>query len=206
MTSPATSESLRDRTRRAVQQELTGAAITLFAARGFDAVTVDEIAEAAGMSRRSFFRYFASKDEVVLAKVARQGEQFVAALAERPDDEPAWTALRRMFDGAVALGDDPSQGHHASEWDKIIGSSDALRAGYLQRMQRAQGLVVEELDRREQRRGNPSWEPLTSAALVATAFAALLTAHAHAQSHGASLGRCLDAAMHAIALETQATL
>ncbi|GII97696.1 TetR family transcriptional regulator [Sediminihabitans luteus] len=198
MSSTADHETLRDRTRRAVRSELIDVAQNLFAELGFEAVTVDQIAAAAGMSKRSFFRYFASKEEVVLGKVDRHGESFVRALAERPDDEPAWVALRRMFDDAVAYGSDPVLGPRAVEMDRVIQSSESLRAGYLQRMQKAQDLVAQELQAREERRRTSDWGAVDAAALAAAAFAALLTAHAHSQSRGEPFAACLDAAMGAI--------
>ena len=55
-------------------------AIELFTARGFVEVTVDEIAEAAGISPRTFFRYFPTKAHVVLAHQRRLGDRLVRAL------------------------------------------------------------------------------------------------------------------------------
>ena len=197
-------DTLRERTRRAVQGELIDAAQRLFAEHGFEAVTVDQIAAAAGMSKRSFFRYFTGKDEVILGKVARQGEEFARALAARPSDEPVWTALRRMFDWAVEYGSDPAVGRHAAEMDRLIQSSPTLRAGYLQRMEHAQTQVVEELLRREGQQGAASLPRIAAAAVVAAAFAALLQAHAHAQATGTSFGAALDDAMEAIASTSSA--
>ncbi len=72
-------------------------AIELFTARGFVDVTVDEIAEAAGISPRTFFRYFPTKAHVVLAHQRRLGDRLVRALAARPADEGPVTALRAAF-------------------------------------------------------------------------------------------------------------
>lgn len=185
-----------------MQSELIDAAVSLFAEHGYEAVTVDQIAAAAGLSKRSFFRYFTSKDEVVLGKIDRQGDQFVAALADRPDGESPWVALRRMFDDAVAHGSDPVGERHAAEINRIIQSSEALRAGYLQRMQHAQDLVVEELDRRERRRRADAWSSVAGPSLVGAAFAALLTAHAVSQREHTPFASALDAAMTAISVES----
>lgn len=189
---------MRERTRQAVRSELIDVAQRLFAERGFEAVTVDEIATAAGMSRRSFFRYFASKEDVVLSKVERLGEDFAAALAARPDTEPLWEALRRMFDGAVTYAEDPLLGRHAANMDRVIGSSETLRAGYLQRMQAAQQRVVDELAAREDRLGHRGRLSVALPALVAAAFAALLTAHAWSLAEEVPFSAALDAAMRAI--------
>ena len=58
-------EMRRDEKRKFVRDAIYAAAIEIFTERGFDETTVEEIAQAAGVSRRSFFRYFASKDAVI---------------------------------------------------------------------------------------------------------------------------------------------
>ena len=67
---------------------------TIFAERGFEETTASEAAEAAGISRASFFRYFSSKEEAVFAAQEAMGEEIAAALAERP-------AERGRLDGAA---------------------------------------------------------------------------------------------------------
>jgi AcrR family transcriptional regulator len=62
----APSPDLRTRRRLATEQDLHEAALGLMADRGFAATTVDEIVAAAGVSQRTFFRYFATKEDVVL--------------------------------------------------------------------------------------------------------------------------------------------
>lgn len=69
---------LRERKQQVVRDALHHASIELFTKNGFDATTVDEIAEAAGVSRRSFFRYFESKADLLAENVLNYG----AALAE----------------------------------------------------------------------------------------------------------------------------
>jgi AcrR family transcriptional regulator len=88
------SSSARDDRRVRVEAEIEETALELFAARGFEAVTIDEIAEAAGISRRTFFRYFGSKEELLLRDVRRRVGGFVEALRERPRDEPVLVSLR----------------------------------------------------------------------------------------------------------------
>src|SRR6478735_7506224 len=93
--------SLRDHARGAVRDEVMRQAWLLFSEQGFEATTVDQIAAAAGMSRRTFFRYFAGKDELVLARLVESGENVAEALRGRPADEPVWKSLRRAFDGQL---------------------------------------------------------------------------------------------------------
>lgn len=83
-----------DRQRAALREEITETARTLFVEKGFDATTVDEIAQAVGISRRSFFRYFGTKEDVVLGDLTGRADALARALAARPADEDPWTALR----------------------------------------------------------------------------------------------------------------
>jgi AcrR family transcriptional regulator len=101
-----TSTSLRDVARHAVRDEVVRSAWNLFVEQGFEATTVDQIAEAAGMSRRTFFRYFVGKDELILDKLLEVGDRVADALAARPVEEPAWPALRASLDVVVTAQDE----------------------------------------------------------------------------------------------------
>jgi AcrR family transcriptional regulator len=90
-------EGLRDRTRRAVRAELAEAAIGLFVRQGFDDTTVEDIARTVGMTKRSFFRYFPTKEDVVFDGVDLTAEQVVAAITARPAEEDPWDSLRHVL-------------------------------------------------------------------------------------------------------------
>ncbi|MDD9205671.1 mycofactocin system transcriptional regulator [Georgenia sp. 10Sc9-8] len=68
--------------------------IELFTTRGFEATSVDDIAAAAGISRRTFFRYFSSKADVVWGKFDTEVAELRADLAATPEDAPLMDALR----------------------------------------------------------------------------------------------------------------
>jgi len=87
------SGSLRDRQRAQILGEIRRAAYRLFIERGYDAVTTEEIAVAAGVSQSTFFRYVPTKDELLLAPVRQGGAEVVQLLEERPRREPADVAL-----------------------------------------------------------------------------------------------------------------
>jgi AcrR family transcriptional regulator len=69
----------------------------LFLAKGYEATTLDDIAAAAEISRRSFFHYFASKEDVVVAWQDRSADALTAAIAERPADESMITAAENAI-------------------------------------------------------------------------------------------------------------
>jgi AcrR family transcriptional regulator len=89
--------SLQERKQELVRAELFNAAWRLFGERGYEATTVAEIAAAAGVSRRTFFRYYASKEDVLVETSDELAEAMLAAMAERPLDEPPLLAIERAL-------------------------------------------------------------------------------------------------------------
>jgi AcrR family transcriptional regulator len=103
-----TTEGLRARKQERQRAEIVAVGMRLFAEQGFDATTVDEIAEAAEVSRRTLFRYFGTKGDIVMDWARGTTDTLCAALRSRPTDEPpleslraAFQALNRSFDGGV---------------------------------------------------------------------------------------------------------
>ncbi|HEY7593811.1 MAG TPA: mycofactocin system transcriptional regulator [Actinophytocola sp.] len=76
------------------RDELTHLALELFAAKGFDATTVDDIAAAAGIGRRTFFRYFASKNDLPWGDFDERLEDMRKHFARIPDGTPLMEAVR----------------------------------------------------------------------------------------------------------------
>jgi AcrR family transcriptional regulator len=94
------SDGLRERKKQLTRDALADAAFDLFARKGFESTTVDEIADAVMVSPRTFFRYFASKEDVALEAIDQQYSAVFAAFEARPPGEPVMTALRNA---AVAV-------------------------------------------------------------------------------------------------------
>lgn len=117
---------LRERTRQAVRAELVDVALGLFLEQGFEATTVEQVATAAGLSRRSFHRYFTTKDDVLTQALAVIGDKIARELVERPVKEAPWTALRRAFDAlTVTMSKDP----RALALTRVMLRSSSLEAG-----------------------------------------------------------------------------
>ena len=95
--------SLRERKKTATREALHEAALRLFAERGYRATTIADIAAAANVSQRTFFRYFRSKDDVALQDVGRLLPRLRQAIVARPPSEPPLRALLNAF-LAVAEG------------------------------------------------------------------------------------------------------
>ncbi|OCB58204.1 transcriptional regulator [Mycobacterium malmoense] len=93
MTSPARPQSLRDRQRAQIRADIRRAAFRLFVERGYDAVTTEEIAAAAGVSARTFFRHVPAKEDLLLAPVRHGGAAIVNLLEQRPANEAPDVAL-----------------------------------------------------------------------------------------------------------------
>lgn len=94
--------SLRERKKQRTREQLQRAALELFAERGFDQVTADEIAERAEVSRSTFFRYFRTKEEVLLGRADELLAELHQVLADRPRDEPLSRSVRRALQAMAA--------------------------------------------------------------------------------------------------------
>ena len=93
-------------TRTVRARRLEAAALELFAVRGFDAVTVDDLAAAGGVGRRTFFRYFPTKLDVVLGELDDALAALVRTLRAVPADIDPVTAAREAFLQVNAYSDD----------------------------------------------------------------------------------------------------
>jgi len=119
-------EALSERRRRLLRDELGHIAIRLFVEHGFDNVTVDDIAAAAGSSPRTFFRYFATKDEVVLDYERRLQERLLVALRSRPPKEGPVEALRQAYIETSHVV--PAERERVLQLGRVLQNAPTLRA------------------------------------------------------------------------------
>ena len=82
-----TEVGVRERKKRATRAQLEEAAFSLFARQGYDSTTVDEISEAAQVSPRTFFRYFATKEDVIFGDQGEWLDQLRLAMQHGPGDD-----------------------------------------------------------------------------------------------------------------------
>jgi AcrR family transcriptional regulator len=130
-----TEAGLRERKKQRTRCALIDAAFALFQRKGFDATTVDEIAEAVDISPRTFFRYFASKEEVALSQVDEQLGVLVEKLAARPPSEPALTAVHRAAVEVIRSCENGENGFDPARYESVqllVASSPALAAHILE--------------------------------------------------------------------------
>ncbi|WP_084958361.1 TetR family transcriptional regulator [Thermoactinospora rubra] len=89
--------TLRERKKAATRQAIREAALQLFAERGFAEVSVNDIADKAGVSRMTVFNYFPTKEDIVVAPLEEELEEIPAFLRECAAGEPLVAAARRHF-------------------------------------------------------------------------------------------------------------
>ncbi|OZM81284.1 TetR family transcriptional regulator [Pseudonocardia sp. MH-G8] len=108
-----------------MRAEIADAAVALFAERGFDETTVEDIARAVGMTKRSFFRYFPTKEDAVFAGTEVLVERVVDDLRARPADEPPWECLHQVL---RRWQEEIHRSATALAHERLIESTPVLRA------------------------------------------------------------------------------
>ncbi|MGQ4601452.1 TetR family transcriptional regulator [Nocardia sp. R6R-6] len=121
-------------------------AFRLFAEHGFDQTTVDQIASEAGLSRATFFRYFGTKEDVILGDLEDLGRDVARRFAERPAGEPPWESLRRAFDALTEFNaDEPEK---ALAYVRMLCETPSLKARQWEKQQAWHDFLVPEVSHR----------------------------------------------------------
>lgn len=119
---------LRERKKEQTRQRIAETALRLFAEHGYDAVTVNEIAEAAGVAKVTLFSYFPSKESLVLDQIK---DDYAAVVRNRPEGMPPLGALREHFRGIARRGVEAPVETLLTRV-QVIASSPALLSGVSQ--------------------------------------------------------------------------
>lgn len=132
---------LRERKRQQTLQRITDAAMRLFAQRGYDETTLEAVAEAAEISQRGFFHYFASKEDILASWQAGMPGLLEASIMAQPEGMAPLQMLRQAvshmpnaFDPQLALA-----------INRIIRGSEQLRASNNAKMVRLEQVAFEAL-------------------------------------------------------------
>ncbi|WP_310777025.1 TetR/AcrR family transcriptional regulator [Mycobacterium sp. Z3061] len=108
--------NLRDRQRAQIRADIRRAAFRLFVERGYDTVTTEEIATAAGVSPRTFFRHVPTKEELLLGPIRHGGAEVVNLLEQRPAGEaPDVALINAIITRTRSFGDVESE-----EWREAL--------------------------------------------------------------------------------------
>lgn len=140
-------EGLRERKRRLTRQLISDAATALFASRGFDEVKVAEVARRVGVSEKTIYNYFPTKESMVLDSADEMVEGIAAALRERAPGESITAAVVRALTGETARFDFDIDGlaEAVPAFVAMIEQTPALHAAWLEIHARLAQVVTEEL-------------------------------------------------------------
>jgi AcrR family transcriptional regulator len=132
---------LRERKRAETHARIQAEGVRLFLERGFEATTLDEVAAAADVSRRTLLNYFGSKEEIILSTKAEFPQLIADAVVARPADEP----LLDMVENAFA---DLAQRYRSDELRAVaalICSTPSLQSGDQAKYERIERLLAQTL-------------------------------------------------------------
>ncbi|TDE22097.1 TetR family transcriptional regulator [Nonomuraea mesophila] len=139
---------LRELQRQRVHEAISTAAIALFLERGFDEVPVTEIAASAGVSKPTLFKYFPTKEDLALHRIADHRGEAARVVRRRAEGEGAVQALRRHFldglarhDPVTGLNDDPE----VVAYHRMVFFTPSLAARLLQHMASEERALAEAL-------------------------------------------------------------
>src|SRR5690242_12850221 len=167
-TATGASTTLWDRTRQLASQEILETALRLFTEQGYDETTIAQIAREAGVSQRTLFRYFGTKEDLLGGNQHRFRQILTDTISEQPAEADVWEALRAGVAAVLALHDSREQ---ALERFRLLHNTPSLRAGWLEkRLQLQEDLLPLVEARMDAAVG--SADP-RARAVIATAFACL---------------------------------
>jgi len=191
---------LRERKKEQTTERLHRAALDLISERGFDAASIDDICEAADVSKTTFYRYFETKEDVLLGRASENLEFLRAAFAECPPEESLIDAAR------FACGRFAERIEAERETKLLVSrisrSTPSLAARSLSHYTQWEDLLRSEAERRAPR----STDPMLLWVQASTVAAAVRSASDFWLEHGAErpLGELIDTALASLRDEVDA--
>jgi len=185
---------LRERKKRETRRAINLAALELVEEKGFAAVTTEEIAARAGVSARTFFNYFPSKEAAVIGTTAEELESYAEQLEEVVDGETPLESLRRILAGMLAPASVDRE--LRAKRRRILLGEPSLAPALVGNNIRIENALTAALERRL---GLAPGESLKPRVTVAVAIAAVRACIEHQQAGGGGrLERNIDAAFDLI--------
>jgi AcrR family transcriptional regulator len=120
-------QGLRERKKRQTREEIANVATAMFADRGFENVTIAEVAVAAGVAKMTVTNHFPLKEDLVFDRAEHIVRGLPDAVAARPEGEPVLAAARRYHAEQLAAGN-PTLGHLGVRFAGMVQESPALAA------------------------------------------------------------------------------
>jgi|HubBroStandDraft_1064217.scaffolds.fasta_scaffold30300_2 AcrR family transcriptional regulator len=161
--------SLQERKQEFARNAIWDAAIGLFFKKGFDETTVDEIAEAAGTSRRSFFRHFESKSDLMAQPVVDWGNSLINAIHEAPSTLSTPDLLREVV---FKVAEQSASNPRSRKLMEIAAKYPTAREAQLSRVAGVQDRLAQAFRRR-------CTDDITAHLMAGLIFAILSATHQH---------------------------
>ena len=164
--------STRILARQAVKEQISIAAIRLFQRKGYELTTIEEIANEVGMSTRTFFRYFPSKEDVLMGPTKFFKHNFLESLERNLGTADLWEALEHSLTESI-IGCTEFRPDQSHQIQSIVISTPTLVARQLEIAEQLQAEATDRYLSCGSNTGNLSWR--TTNAIVRTGFACLRT-------------------------------
>lgn len=189
-----TPSGLRERKKVATRASLHAAALRLAVAEGAAKVTAEDIAAEAGVSVRTFFNYFSTKEEAFVADDLDRGRRFVQTVTGAPEGAPVWDLLRETAMAVFGSSGLPDREQALKE--QLVRTSPEVVAQVLASFARLEQELVVELERRTA--GAPALHPRLLANAVVAAIRAAVDTWLAADDTGDAFPDLLDQAFRAL--------
>jgi AcrR family transcriptional regulator len=195
-------DGLRERKKQQTRLALVDAALDLFLEHGYDHTTVDQIAATADVSPRTFFRYFGSKEDILLHHM-EEGERVMSdALAARPAQEPPFVAMAQTYRALLSFiqAATPDENDRFLKTQRVLDVNPALMLTNFTRVTAMEDRLAVEIGRRMGVDPTVDQRPHMVVALISAAARIGFTCPRHNVADTATITKQVE---HAITLAEQ---